>query len=357
MIFFVLMGFMAYGRVFANEDLREWSSVSEAGFSAHFELPTSPMVALEKGHVVLTLTYPATHHPDVDALKQHLQEHSVFKVAPFSLLDAHETVKEEDNGIKTSSIDFSLMAQLPGRYPITFYEIPFLPNLPSEKPVVILSGILHAQVSPPSFAKSEEASEETSLPFSPLWPLGLTSQNETILKEEMQKEPLRNQRIFEHAAIPWEHLCFAIFFLFLLGMVKKSLLLEEEIPPERRFAIAKYRAIDALNHLSQRPASPKEKYERTGEILRGFLVADHPRIFSRAATTEEYLKEIKEASFIHAELREPLTLFLRKSDLVQFAQVIPSMEEYEEADALTRKVVFSGKVSPKGVETLRDKAE
>ncbi len=297
-------------------------------FSAQIITPPSTQL-FEKFPVKVTLKYPDTYHFDLPELKNHLMEHSVLHAPPFSLFKTEEEKKTE-NAFVIQTIQFQLVPQLAGDFPITLGELQFLPDGDNLAPVTILAPPLSLKVSSIQTQPPPLLPIAPPLPYSTRWPLELTEENKQLVAQATLQQPAYLKERFAKSAIPWPPILFLAFFIFILLFGRNYLIAPETITPRQRAAKAKRLARQALETLPEPSLSPKASYVETSKIVKN-LLSEGYQLFPTGATTEECLDKVRSYSALADPVRKPLEQLLIKADLVNFATIIPSQQEAIEA--------------------------
>ena len=100
-------------------------------------------------------------------------------------------------------------------------------------------------------------------------------------------------------------------------------------------------AIDEINKLNKRPANQETIKDNTiqlTEILREYL-EKQVKLKAKEKTTEEFLAELVTHPSLSKESRDQLKKILTETDLVKFAQLVPSVEQYQQTLSSTEEFI------------------
>lgn len=310
-----------------------WTQSTPAGFIAKAVISTNRATPSEAFKIDLWLTYPENYLIELDALKTNLLKHSPLALAPFTLIDSSIVATNKSKNSITQQIVFTLQPNLTGYFPLTFYDIRFLPKTDIENIVILISEIFHIQVALPLFDTNPLLALSQELPIT------INSTNLQNMQNEVKKEAIRNVQIAQQAALPWISIVSltvgTVLLLFLRKIREKRahppLTLEEQVK------LARQKALKALNMLQVTPS--KQFYVELTNTVRKYI-EECFHVNAPTQTTQEFLHAAATYSAFDSAVRLKLENFLAKADYAKFAHYQPSTEECLEAKRLAESFVI-----------------
>lgn len=287
------------------------------------------MSLLEHLHVKLTLVYPETYHPDIDEIRIHLFQNLGVDVSPFTPESEHIAIPEKlKNGFLTQTLAFVLVPQRTGSHTLTFFGIPFDPNLPNKGPrVLLMSGIVTVKVNFPSESLEFTNPEPSLMALSPLFPVDLSPTNKAqfyFTAEKKAQETKRNLRVFKKKTIPWLALgilmlaiCFAILFIKSKETISNPFVVKQVSP--------KSKALKELKKIKLLKDSYLNTYQKLAAILNQFIEEKY-NIQIRAKSSEELMAQITLLPF-EPKMQTALKEFIARADQIKFGLFEISSEQ------------------------------
>lgn len=149
--------------------------------------------------VTVSLSYPDDYEPDIATLRYNLLKNNTFMAAPF-IFTKDKVVTAGNN----QTITFTLDPQVPGNYPLTFYQFSFLS--PTKESVSIPSEIFTVEFTP--------STQTQAFALIPAPLMSLDNLMPVDIKPELQQAPKSNPNkiveFFDNKSFPLKYIVGAI---------------------------------------------------------------------------------------------------------------------------------------------------
>lgn len=340
LLFFVMSLLFINHQSNANTPV-SWSGSAPGGFSAEITLSDTEPSLADILTVHLTLTYPPTHHPRIEALIPQLLSYDGFNEPPFHLFSkvkksSSKPSNEQPKGLLSQQLLISLSSQIPGSQFLTFHTITFEPNQSNtSKAVEIISGVFQLNITTPPLDFQPQSLMAPLLSLSKDLPISLSFQNRRKFIDNHQtlsQEFDESKAFIKAKSLPWNlilALIAALLFYLLLKMpVKMSETKESNALTQSEFRTTALKKIDLL---SKQPLAKQEncysQIIQLDHIVRNFIEEYH-HINAPTLTTPEFLKIASSTPSLNTTARQNLSTFLAHTDRVKFAKYLPTGNEF-----------------------------
>ncbi|MBA3604296.1 MAG: hypothetical protein H0W50_11830 [Parachlamydiaceae bacterium] len=292
-------------------------------------------IPLPKNFVIdVDLVYPTDYHPDRDEMVDHLlRNSSIYQTSPFALInETEQKLTSSDPSLVYKKISYQLEPQLPGKYALTFYDIPFIPNDSNlEGRVEVISTIVYVDVVLPEAAVINLSSETAPLSsLSDRIPIELNSDLRAYISRDQSTQ---NVEVFKNKELPWHFVLGSFFLLLLFACTVLMYNYSKKRKPVKLDANHKFPLVEAENLLQEIKGQSsldgsvvQEFISKIITSLRNFL-KNFYRIPASALTTQEFLNEVEMHSKLTLEQKESIKEVLKLSDQIKFGGYKPSIDE------------------------------
>lgn len=293
-----------------------------ADFDAKMTLSDDEISILEQLTVTLTLTYPPSYQPDLDAIGNHLLSYSGLGVRPFTLQ------KEE---FSPPNFTFTLIPQREGDFTLTFYEIPFTNE--EGKTVKVLSPLAPITITSAPVEANYQGVLAPLLDFSKTLPISISPSNRNRLidgEEALKRERERNLEIFYQRQLSWGEIFLFFGTLALISFVYFRKPKVKVIGRKERLEKARKQALLSLKK--------EQSFDKLTGIIRSYI-SECCNINMQTTTTQEFLEKTKKHPLFKEDTNELLIDFLKLGDQVKFAHYSPSPTDCERAQESAKNFV------------------
>jgi hypothetical protein len=172
----------------------------------------------------IDLTFPDTHHPNIDLIKSNLQAYHGLDEPPFYIVKSEVQPVVKTNGSSTQIIDFTIAPQIPGMHFLSAQIVRFDPNT-TGNPVEIPTDIFKVDVSIPSISFHMKDVLAPPMPLTQHLPIEISTIN--------QREYLTNPILIateinaatsdlNNKTIPWISLISAAAVLIAIVLIRSA---------------------------------------------------------------------------------------------------------------------------------------
>lgn len=327
------------------EGVLSWSQKQEGGFEATAQFSAESVSIGDSLKIQLQLVYPDSYHVESEQLKMQLLQHSSLYAAPFAVSESFNDKKEKEGHTVKQTLEFTLIPQLPGIFPLTFYNIQFLPNSPQDIPKELLSEIVDIEISKPEAIQFP--SPMPLLTLSPALPIEVDEENRKGILESSEIEEKASQynlEVMQHSSLPWLGI-FLVLAIALLIAFMKFAPIKKAIPEEtaaqrmvrlQQESLNKLTALHEKKLLDQHLYSP---YYMEVAATVSHYVAEKYRLQLSTKTTPELLQQIH--AVIEPVNQDRVKEFFLTAERVKFAKEAPSLAECKAAEKTALDIMKS----------------
>lgn len=352
-----LLAFLLFIPFFLHAETMRYKNGSH-GFSAVLTAP-SEVEAFQPFHIHLILDYPKGYTIDPVPLIQALLSTANPLQPQIELLNwtSNRQLKEEQ---EVAIFDFDVRSLTEDPLVLSFLSFSFQPK-EGKALETVESPVFKINIHPfkNTFSSLYADTLAPLLPLSPgfLVDLSLKNREELINNPRLlEYEAQRNTRLIQQHTFPWLlTLLLAMFSLILLLRKKIKGIYTFLFPIKTVQKTAKEWAIDELNSLKTLPLDDSSNfitfYRRLNFILRGYIQKEFGHSVS-ALTSQEIYEDILKESPFKSPSHLSLQSFFKQTDLVKFANSVPSTMECEQAFQFVEN--FIHQYPKKDVQSNRD---
>jgi hypothetical protein len=299
----------------------EWESHGPAGFKAIGKLSSDQGNVSLPIQVALELSWPEGYRPDIEAIRSHLLSFGTL-YPPFRL------IREESH---EKSFTYVLEPLIAGELPITFWNIPFIPEDKNNHPVEIASGVFFYSAVLPSL-------EDNLLQYaSPLFPLDQPMPLQPDGQSRRQYMTVSPALTIQQASdihsrmIPWTFLLAATLaagaYLFLKTRKPRITKHRQAHHAQAALELAK----NLYMHMSQGSSIDAQAYFSTLDEAIRYHLKEKYGIPATAQTIEEALLYAHDQNLLRIHQTKELSQFLLTSEAARFGGYRPSLQESKAA--------------------------
>lgn len=289
--------------------------------------------------LTLELSYPKEYHPDREALTGHLLRHpNPDSIPPLELIKITQEIVHSD--VIHETLRYKLEPLLPGKIPITFLEVTFLPNDSAKQSSIKIASPLEfitvKQSEPKDYSISNEIAPLATL--STKQPVEMDSHVRALT---LQSDPTHNQEAFDVKAFPWAALGLFIALLLFTYFIRRILMHKKEIIKPQKSINLLQMAENALKKIEQDKGSNPEAVKNyiyfLSCSLREYLEKSFQTKIS-SLTTEEFREFLNDNPFLPENQKKSLLNYIEIADRIKFENYRPDLKECLKAHELVLQV-------------------
>ncbi|CDZ79771.1 hypothetical protein BN1013_00269 [Candidatus Rubidus massiliensis] len=220
---------------------------------AEIVLPKDKVTLDQNFQVILKLQYPITYRVYPEILKSQLMDTGFYGFPPFALIDMKETTEIDDNNTLLT-LQFTLSPYGTGKFPITFFNIPFFHG---NEVFYIATPFLKIFIEPPLEREDDTIFIEPLMDFSHNVPMNLTYDNKRIIEDSINSSYEYNQLLKNNRSIPFIELLLIILGISYLWFLLKN-------PPKAKLEnliVSNKQILTNISQIFNSDVSRKEKIE------------------------------------------------------------------------------------------------
>jgi hypothetical protein len=336
--------FAILATTFGFSETVSWQE-QKGDFSAKVEIPSTTLTIDDLIQINLTLNYPETHHPNLNAIRRNLIAYYGLDTPPFVVFkEKIDPPITKNQGLIQQNLTFYLLPQLPGEHYLTLQKISFDANKDSkEESVDLFSDVFSINVEIPKFDFQPAILIAPFMELSEQPPVLMSFENKRRFlynPQMIQDEIAANLSLLKAKNLPWIHV---LALLAIAGVI----LLIRFSPPKTPTVVSneidkKKLALKKLNDLIEvgiNQKEPSDTFITSLDHAVRYYVESAYQIEASTSTTPEFLIKAAANPKLDNDMRARLVQFLQSTDRVKYARHSPTLEECNKAARAAKQLV------------------
>lgn len=315
-----------------------WEQTGPNGFAAKATLSAQASEIPDPVTVRLEFAFPETYQPDLDTTRGNLLRFGGLS-QPFRL--------GGEKRIDSRTVEYTLEPLYPGKFPITFFSIPFVSKDGQAPAVDVISGIFEYTAVLPE-AEADLSSHITPLlPIETPLPLSPTGELRRRLMQASQDDLGRQAANIDSRTFPWLGVAGVLIFAAIVLIIRLSPKKAVRVKAGRDKSIISFEQADALRNGAKAEASPeaaKAYFTALADAVR-YYIEENYELAATTRTSEEFLRVVREQSLLEGAEAAQVEAFLRICDAVKFGNYRPSSPDIALAHATVQELINSPKTN------------